>query len=82
MREQRLPAAAPVVRPPVPLRVWEKGRGRAASVAYLVHAEAPRRMFDYCSTALPKIIALLREPIARYESQFQMRQAQDAGLHS
>ena len=44
-----------------------------ASVAYLVHAEAPRRMFEYCSTALPKIIALLREPIARYESQFQMR---------
>ena len=30
-------------------------------------------MFEYCSTKIPKIIALLREPIARYESQFQMR---------
>ena len=80
MREQRLPAAAPVVRPPVPLRFWEKGSGRA-SVAYLVHAEAPRRMMEYCSTKIPKIIALLREPIARYESVPDACQAQDAGLH-
>lgn len=43
-----------------------------SSVAYLVHADAPKRLAAYCPPAL-KVIALLREPIARYESQFRMR---------
>lgn len=45
-----------------------------SSVAYLVHAQAPARASQFCGggTSL-KIIAVLREPVGRFQSQFQMR---------
>lgn len=44
-----------------------------ASVAYLVHGRAPQRAAKFCGASNLKIVAVLREPIARFQSQFEMR---------
>eukprot|EP00002_Diphylleia_rotans_P001244 TRINITY_DN10697_c0_g1_i20.p1 TRINITY_DN10697_c0_g1~~TRINITY_DN10697_c0_g1_i20.p1 ORF type:complete len:247 (+),score=41.66 TRINITY_DN10697_c0_g1_i20:376-1116(+) len=43
-----------------------------ASVSYLVHGDAPRRVRKLCGDRT-KFIALLREPVDRFHSQFLMR---------